>query len=144
MPTRTQRVIAASVLLAMLAGGAVIWFWPTPIDTTLGVPLHYAVAWLRPLGLTDAVGYSALETLANVLLFVPLGFALALLMPSGRRWLAPTLCVALSLTAEFGQALLRPARFADPMDVLANTIGALVGTWLVIQMLRRRERAPRR
>ncbi len=78
MPTRTQRAIAIAVLGVMLAGGLVVWFWPTPIDTTLGMPLHYALAWLRPLGLSDAAGYGALETAANVALFVPLGLAFAL------------------------------------------------------------------
>lgn len=139
MSTRTQRVMAAALLAVICAGGALVWFWPTPIDTTLGVPLHYVLAWLRPLGLPDAVGYGVFETLANVLLFIPLGFVLALAMPLGRRWLSPALCVAISFAAEFGQALLRPSRFADPMDVLANTVGALVGTWLVIRMLRRRD-----
>jgi hypothetical protein len=144
MSTRAPRIIALSLLGILVAGGALVMLWPTPIDRLLGGSLHGLLDRLRAGGLPNIFRYGVLEFGGNILLFVPLGFALALLMPLGRRWMAPTLCVAGSFAAEFAQSVLRPDRLADPTDVLANSIGGLLGTLLVILVVRRRGRPKRR
>lgn len=71
------------------------------------------------------------ETLLNVLMFVPLGAALAALLR--RAWpLAAPLGLALSLSVETLQTRV-PGRVPDLDDVLWNTAGAAVGmiVWVV-------------
>src|SRR5690606_16100469 len=68
------------------------------------------------------------ELIANVLLFLPLGFLLPLI---GRRGLSTPLQamvagLALSTTIELLQ-LFEPARYTSPIDVLANGLGAATG-----------------
>jgi glycopeptide antibiotics resistance protein len=138
MSTRAFRRIALAFLGVVLTADALVALWPTPIDNR--VSLRDTLEQLRASGLPDFLRYRALEFGGNILLFVPLGFALALVMPEGRRWMAPTLCVAGSFAAEFIQLVLRPDRFADPTDLLANSIGGVIGTVLVVGLFRRRER----
>jgi hypothetical protein len=142
--TRAVRILALSLLGILIAGGALVLLWPAPVDRLLGGSSHGLLDRVRAGGLSGVFRYGMLEFGANILLFVPLGFVLALVMPQGRRWMAPTLCVAGSFAAEFTQSVSRPDRLADPTDVLANSIGGLLGTVLLIGMLRRRERPTRR
>lgn len=72
------------------------------------------------------------EPLANILLFVPLGFSLAsVLKKRGHRWLtvfiaATALGSGLSLFVESVQVFI-PARHSTVMDLLTNSLGALLG-----------------
>jgi hypothetical protein len=72
---------------------------------------------------------------ANVALFVPLGFLYRLARPPGDRLpLAAAgrvlvLGLALSAAVECAQ-LFEAERYASPVDVLTNGIGALLGAWL--------------
>ncbi|KAA9130654.1 VanZ family protein [Microbacterium caowuchunii] len=78
-----------------------------------------------------------LEFLANVVLFVPAG-ALALLW-LGRRagwWWAAAIGLALSGTIEGVQALMLADRVADVRDLLANTLGSVLGALIVRTVLR--------
>ncbi|MET0479970.1 MAG: VanZ family protein [Mycetocola sp.] len=140
MSTRASRIVGLSLLGVMLIGGALVILWPTPVDRVLSGSLHSFLDRLRAAGLPDLFRYGVVEFGANVLLFVPLGFALALLLPRGRRWIAAFLCVAGSFAAEFAQLALRPERVADPTDVLANSIGGVLGTFLAVALQYRRER----
>ena len=81
------------------------------------------------------VDYGFVETTANVVMFVPLGFMVARLL---RRWwwglLVPA---ALSGAAELGQHLLRPERVATTQDFFANTVGAAIGVAVAALVLPR-------
>ncbi|OJX65174.1 MAG: hypothetical protein BGO95_06930 [Micrococcales bacterium 73-13] len=72
------------------------------------------------------------------MLFVPFGLLLSVLFRHSSRGTAyrdpvagivfPTVCsLALSLTVEFAQAVFLPARFATVSDLVANTLGGLLG-----------------
>jgi glycopeptide antibiotics resistance protein len=76
--------------------------------------------------LTDWVTYSFLEFWANVAMFVPVGLFFLLLLGRRRWWLAIVLGVVLTCAIEFVQMFL-PDRVSDPRDILANSVGALVG-----------------
>ncbi|MET4639286.1 VanZ family protein [Mycetocola sp. 2940] len=140
MPARASRTVALSFVGILVVGVGMVLLWPTPVDRVLHSSLNPLLDGLRAAGFPSIFRYGVLEFAANAALFLALGFVLALFMPQGRRWMAPTLCVAGSFAAEFTQLVFRPGRQADPTDVLANSIGGLVGTVLVIAMLRRRER----
>ncbi len=65
--------------------------------------------------------------LANVVLFVPLGAALAARFPVSSGWALVAVAAFISLTVEGAQAVLDLGRLADVTDVLANSAGAAVG-----------------
>lgn len=68
------------------------------------------------------------EFIANVLLFVPLGMLLRLAIPRA-TWVTPlVLSAALSLGIEVLQ--MASPRVSDPRDVVANTVGAVIGVVL--------------
>ena len=73
------------------------------------------------------------DALVNVILFAPLGLALALTGRTGSRWIG---CAALlSATIEFAQLLI-PGRDPSLGDVCFNTVGAATGQLLALVELR--------
>ena len=106
------------------------------------VPQWSAVRWavqlLRDLGLPrDVTRYSQLEILSNIVIIAPLTFLASLLRPSygWRDWTA--LGFVASSAVEALQGLLLPDRHASFSDIVANTLGALVGAVLARLVLRR-------
>jgi VanZ family protein len=80
----------------------------------------------------------AVEAVANVLLFMPLGAALALRGVSVRK--AALYGSLLSVTVECMQLLFVPGRTVSLDDVLLNTVGAMAGGALVSAVLPARRR----
>lgn len=83
--------------------------------------------------------WTVLDVVANVLLFVPLGFLGAMGWPrlaeqGGRR--ALLLGAAASLCIE-GAQLFAPDRYSSPWDVLTNALGAWVGVQALVLVRRR-------
>ena len=72
--------------------------------------------------------WSQTEVLANVALFVPAGFLLALVL--GRPLLAAGLCILGSVLIEYVQAVYLPTRVGTGADVLHNGYGAVLGALL--------------
>ena len=70
------------------------------------------------------------ELVANVVLFVPLGSALAVRHPSASRWWIAGAAAAISVAVEVAQGIMNTGRLADVTDVLANTAGAVLGASL--------------
>jgi glycopeptide antibiotics resistance protein len=64
---------------------------------------------------------------ANVVLFVPLGAALAARFPAASGWGLLAVAGFVSLTVEGAQAVLDIGRLADVTDVMANAAGAALG-----------------
>lgn len=97
--------------------------------------------WIDPL-VPFEVGYVVLEFFANIALFVPFGALLALGWPEQRWWLIGLAGLAVSGVIEAAQLLL-PSRFPAVSDLIANTLGALLGGILVggFQALIRRRRS---
>jgi len=83
-----------------------------------------------------AVRLALADLAGNVVLFVPLGGALALRWPGLGEGRAVLGAVALSIVIEVIQGLTATGRMAQLTDVLMNALGAWIG-WLVISRLRR-------
>ncbi len=129
-------VLALLVAIALLYGSLI------PFDFTVGSGGASSADWLRALTTprwVDAPGHSSLgvpyavsDTALNVLLYLPLGMTLR--MALRRRGDARVLQVGaavlaglvLSWTIESLQGLM-PARVASLNDVVANSVGALLG-----------------
>jgi VanZ family protein len=83
------------------------------------------------------------EEAANVALFVPLGMVVTLVLRRRWRWLAPILCLLISVCVEVLQDVVVTTRHASGVDIVENTIGGVIG-WLlalpIIGQLRRQRR----
>jgi hypothetical protein len=125
MTAATGARLGRAFLLYLVAMVAIVTL--IPFDFTL--PARFRILWQGEL--PDAV--------ANVVLFVPLGFLFRLTWPAphDRRVLQSLLFgTALSLALETAQLFL-PTRFSSPMDVLTNGLGAWLGA-LALDAVRRR------
>jgi VanZ like protein len=73
----------------------------------------------------------ALDVLANVVMFVPFGFAL--LLATNRPWLSIAACVATTVIVESLQIRVIVGRDASLSDVLANSLGGLIGVEIALR-----------
>jgi glycopeptide antibiotics resistance protein len=131
-------VWAARIALALyLLAGASITLGPTP--SRLFSTGERAVGEATDGALTG----TPVEALANIALFVPLGFLLCQAFPGARRWLMWLLCAAASASIELYQYAF-PGRDASVRDLVMNSLGAAIGaalSWLLDRALTRRDRA---
>lgn len=121
--------------IALTLYGAVVFvtlFWPTPVDSGYRSAVQRLLKEAHERGLPAWFGYAQLEFAANIALFAPLGFFVALALPVGRRALAIPLCLLFSALAEGIQYAFMSARFGSLWDVLANTLGSAVGAAIAI------------
>lgn len=137
MPSRATRRVAAGLLAAYSLAVVVIVAWPTPVDREAHGLIIRVLKGLHRRDLLMFLGYPQLEFLANVAMFVPLGLLVGILF--GRRlWgLAVLLGFGVSAAIELFQFVVLPDRFATVDDVIANTLGALVGALIAGAVLRR-------
>jgi glycopeptide antibiotics resistance protein len=136
---RSARTLAWFALAIIVAFITVITMWPTPVDVPAKNTIHEVLVTLHQAGVPTAVNYSFVEAATNVLMFVPLGTALAFLLPPQKWWLAPLIGAATSSLIELTQLTFLPSRFATLNDVAANTAGALIGAALVLGVRRGHE-----
>lgn len=124
-PARPARVVALGLAalyallvahLTLTAPGRVAWAWSLATRVADRVALH---AVDRTLSAVEV------EALANVALFVPLGFLLA--VATGRAWAATALCAWGSVAVELAQRTVVPDRVATLDDVVHNSLGGLLG-----------------
>lgn len=95
----------------------------TPSDNT--TPLDF---WCIACG--DMGG---LDVAANIVMFIPLGFALVL--ATGRRRTAVLLCMATTLFVETMQIRIVSGRDASLSDLLANSVGGVIGAELALRRM---------
>ncbi|WP_458116744.1 VanZ family protein [Arthrobacter sp. D2-10] len=126
-PVRRRRRLVA-LLAGYLLALSLIAFWPSPVDEGASGLIGRVLRVLHRLGIPGWFDYSLIESVANVLLFIPFGMLVAAYLPLRRTWVALPVCILASMCIELGQELFRPERFATPQDVLANALGAAIGT----------------
>ncbi|MBC7591500.1 MAG: VanZ family protein [Salinibacterium sp.] len=108
----------------------VAWLTLTPLSTGLESGLLWRVAdLLAQSPATEWFTFRRLEFLANIALFVPFGIFLLLLFGRRRWWLAILLGVVMTVGIEFAQQFI-PTRVPDTRDLVANSLGALIGAIL--------------
>jgi glycopeptide antibiotics resistance protein len=117
----TRRIVLAVALGLYLVFVGFITLDPAPPDTAKN-PVVLWITHVTPLT------YGAVEFLANIAMFVPIGVLVTLL--SRHCWMAPVVGLALTCAIEITQMFL-PARFPDLQDVFANTLGAVLGSLAV-------------
>ncbi|MCU1423992.1 MAG: hypothetical protein JWM51_283 [Microbacteriaceae bacterium] len=129
-PDHTRARLVLWLLGAYILIVGLVTLSPSPIDGGLESSIDKVLAVLHRHGVPEWFGYNALESTANIAMFVPLAFLVSLLMPFRLWWLAFIIGPALSVAIELTQHSLLSARFATFADVVANSTGAVIGTLL--------------
>jgi glycopeptide antibiotics resistance protein len=135
-PPKSRVRLHLGLILVMAYGMVVILatMWPTPLDQGFSASINRLLAVLHRNGIPEWFGYTKLEFSANVLMFVPLGFLVSMLLPVRVWWLALIICPGLSIAIEFTQSVFLSARFATASDVIANSIGAVIGALIAVMI----------
>ncbi|MTD16990.1 hypothetical protein GIS00_23935 [Nakamurella sp. YIM 132087] len=142
-PNRTARRCCTVLLLLVLAFIGWIVLKPGPPAGVAQLGLRGYLWHGGRHGLPSWVSFDFVESLANVIMFVPLGLFGALAVPR-MQWLVWPACTALSGVIETLQALLLPGRYGMVEDVVVNSLGALIGVLLAVPVLVSRRRRYRR
>ncbi|WP_181032370.1 VanZ family protein [Arthrobacter sp. ZGTC212] len=120
---------------------ALVVFWPSPVDEGSAGTLKMILRKLHGIGVPGWINYGFVETIANVVMFIPFGVIGAAWLDKDRTWLAAAVGIAASCTIEAAQALLLPNRYATIYDVTANSLGAALGC-IAVYAWRSRTRPP--
>lgn len=130
-PRRITRGVAAIVGILLFAALAMLTLTPPRIEDRMPNLLDRVVEEVHQLG-WNRLGFTELEVLANVLVFVPVG-ALAFVLLPRRIWVVSLFTgPAISVMIEGIQRVALPHRAATVSDVVANSIGATAGVALAI------------
>ena len=145
-PRGRRWLAAAAVLYA--AAVATVLFWPVHVDGDGGLfRFDPVLRLLGRFGIPAWASYSMLEFVSNAALFLPLGVLWSLAVdrwPAVIRILtAGLLAAAISIGAELVQGAFIADRTMDPRDVVANSLGALIGAIAATLMVRVVRRARR-
>jgi glycopeptide antibiotics resistance protein len=125
--SRSRLRFAGAMLIAYAVAVLAVTLWPSPVDQGFESQISRGLAALHRRGLPSWFGYNALEFSANMALFVPLGFLIALLLPARFWWLALFVCPAISTSIELTQGAFLASRFATVSDIAANSLGGIIG-----------------
>ncbi len=127
MPRPSALAIAARVLLVpyAIALALIVWLPDSAASRVTGIVFRLArfVAERLDLSLTT---YTLFEFAANVALFVPFGLLVAAAWPRTNAWWIVLLGFSASAAIELVQTMI-PGRVTTLSDVIANTLGMIVG-----------------
>jgi glycopeptide antibiotics resistance protein len=139
VPRTSPLAIAARVLLVpyLLVVALIVWLPAGIASRVTGIAFWFGRIVSEYTGISQSTSYVIFEFLANIALFVPLG----LLVAAGWRqtnagWVI-LLGFAASVTIELVQTLL-PSRVPTLSDVVANTLGTVIGCCMARLFARRR------
>ncbi|MBT1584417.1 VanZ family protein [Curtobacterium flaccumfaciens] len=138
--TWRSRRFATGLAIAYGVALALVGFWGSPVDAAGGPWLTRVLAAAHRHGLPERIDYAVVESLANVVYFVPLGLLVVLLTGARWWWAAIAAGLVVSTCIETGQALFLPARTATIDDVVANGVGAVLGAVVGVLLLSRAAR----
>ncbi|MEV4666455.1 VanZ family protein [Microbacterium sp. LWO12-1.2] len=125
--TPTVAMLARTLLVPYVLGVALIVWLPASIaGRVTGLAFRIARFVSENFGIALSTSYTVFEFLANIALFVPFGLLLAAAWPRTSPWLIILIGYATSATIELVQTLL-PSRVPTISDVVANTLGTVIG-----------------
>jgi len=128
-PSVRRRYVATTVAAVYLAALGAILLWPDHPDRDAGAA--YAVLYrLFPVATPVTMDFGL-----NIILFVPFGIVLGVLL-KGHPWRLIGVAAVVPLAIEVVQGVFLPGRTSSALDVVANTLGGLIGA-LSIALSRR-------
>nr|WP_201471246.1 VanZ family protein [Microbacterium hydrocarbonoxydans] len=132
-PRSYARLWVSTLLLVVYTGFVlVVTMWPQPEQLEFGSIASRVLRALHNLGVPESFDYNEIEFVANIGMFVPLGFLLGLALARKAWWVAIFLLPAFSGAIEFTQGIALDERVSTVLDVLANTIGGYTGLLLAM------------
>ena len=112
----------------LVAVGALVLSPTHPDPTALWTHAEPALDALTRVGVpASVIRLGVFGFACNIVMFVPLGFFGALLLPRPRWWAAALACLVLTCAIETTQGLLLPGRTFDVKDIIGNAAGGLLG-----------------
>ncbi|WP_279586746.1 VanZ family protein [Paenarthrobacter nitroguajacolicus] len=118
-------------LVTYVIGLAMVAYWPTPVDEPIQGTLAKVLNYLHAQGVPEWFDYQFIEASANVAMFVPLGIFAALAMPSRACWQLVGMGLLASICMELGQLLFITARIYSAVDLVTNTLGCVIGIFVI-------------
>ncbi|WP_416428536.1 VanZ family protein [Paenarthrobacter nicotinovorans] len=113
--------------MVYVAGLTTVGFWPTPVDKPIQGTLAAILKYLHSHGVPGWLDYNFVEATANVAMFIPFGILSAMALPA-KAWIQlASVGLMASTGLELGQLLFITARFSSLLDVVTNTLGAIIG-----------------
>ncbi len=131
--------ILSFITLVYLAIVGWLTLGPQPLDDGASGLLFWALDVAESIPTLSWIGYYEVEFTANVFMFVPIGLFLVLLFGRRKWWLAIAIGVALTVTIETVQLFL-PERVSDVRDIIANSVGTVIGVAVALLVTARKER----
>ena len=122
----------------MALSGAYLWgvAWMTlrtrPYGEDITNALNRLLTWFAEHPSTAWITFDRVEFAANVVMFVPLGILAVLWFGVRGWWSAPLIGAIVSAAIESAQALFLTSRVPDLRDIVANTLGAVIGMLLML------------
>lgn len=130
------------VTLGYLGFVGLVTLGPQPINASNSNWLWAALNFFSAHRSTQWLTYSRVEFIANIGMFVPVGVFLLLLF--GRRlWFIAVLGGAALTCVIEGAQLFIPGRVSDVRDLIANTLGAVIGVFVALVITASKARRPR-
>ncbi|MGX1793237.1 VanZ family protein [Microbacterium sp. NPDC055312] len=141
-PRLSLLTVLARVLLVpyTVALTLIVWLPATAASKVTGVVFRIARFVSAHTDVSLTTSYAVFEFLANIALFVPLGLLLVAAFPRANAWVVLLIGYSASATIELVQTLL-PSRYPTLSDVIANTLGTMIGCLIARVFVPRR--APR-
>lgn len=125
--SRLRLLSGLAVLVAYSGLILAITLSPTQMDVSYQNAVLRLIEVLHRNGVPTWFGYGEIEFLANVGMFVPFGFIVALLLPQRFSALTVLIGPAFSASIENFQREFLSERVASLYDVYANSAGAIIG-----------------
>ena len=132
MPRTPAFAIVARVLLIPYAIvlALIVWLPDSAASRVTGIVFRLARFVSEHAGVSLSTSYTVFEFGANIALFIPFGLLIAAAWPRTNAWWIILLGFSASAAIELVQTLL-PSRYPTLSDVIANTLGAIIGCCVV-------------
>lgn len=128
---RIARLLTLALGIPFVAVIAFLALTPRRIEERIPNVLDLVLAAAHRLG-WGSLDFTTLEIIANVLVFIPIGFIAYLFLPRRIWWLALLAGPAASVSIELVQLIALPNRVASTADVAENVLGATIGVVLCV------------
>ena len=106
---------------------ALITLTPQSGDSAHGAVAKALLGALHAAGVPQSFGEVEWEFAANIIMFIPLGFFLALALPPTRTWVGIVALPLMSGVIEASQLLFLPSRYPTVSDLVATSHGGWLG-----------------
>lgn len=144
LPASGHRLRPIPISLFALYLGVLLYasFSPATIDShgIVWTITSEILKFTRQVSFLNWLQYNQLESLANILLYIPLGVFVYLFLTRLKLWILLIIPTLLSLTVELIQRLALPERYSTFDDVLHNGLGGLIGVLISVSMNRLKKR----